>query len=289
MMKLFSALFAVMLSAALPLNAALSTSTNYKSALSQSNARKPVVLFCYGANYDKVSEKTLDEFITHRKLHRAVGSASGILVAVPIFQLPNEKEKKAYAKVMGGAGLPGGIWSYPSLAVVDSSGRVRGVVQSAEEMQSPETAGAALVELLKDFKDQESLLDKAAGTSGKRKIRLLSEAAELKTRMPSEMASLDNKQLVEDLQVKTPAAANAHIRSMMANNCYSRRQRQEILAAYAGHLRRNGASAERLRAAYTEMRNIDPTSIYGVYAEGAIELWVVPKENAPQGEDNGKK
>jgi hypothetical protein len=26
------------------------------------------------------------------------------------------------------------------------------------------------------------------------------------------------------------------------------------------------------------MRNIDPTSIYGAYAEGAIERWVVPME-----------
>lgn len=286
-MKLLSYLCIAMCVAALPLGAALSTSTNYKSALSQSNARKPVVLFCYGANYDKVSEKVHEEFISKRKLHRAVGPASGILVAVPIFQLPDEKEKKVYDKVMGGAGLPGGIWSYPSLAVVDSSGRVRGVVQSAAEMQSPETAGAALVELLNDFKEQESLLEKAAKTSGKRKIRLLTEAAEYKTRMPSETASLDNKQLVEDLQIKSPEGANAHIRNLMANNCYSRRQRQEILAAYAGHLRRNGASADRLRAVYTEMRNIDPTSIYAIYAEGAIELWVVPKENAPKGAPKG--
>ena len=52
-----------------------------------------------------------------------------------------------------------------------------------------------------------------------------------------------------------------------------------MMAAYAGHLRRGGegkkpASKERLRALYTEMRNIDPDSTYGAYAEGALVIWV---------------
>ena len=74
-------------------------------------------------------------------------------------------------------------------------------------------------------------------------------------------------------------AANAHVRKMMAQGGYSKLQRQMMMAAYAGHLRRGGekmkpASKERLRALYTEMRNIDPESTYGAYAEGALVIWV---------------
>jgi hypothetical protein len=52
-----------------------------------------------------------------------------------------------------------------------------------------------------------------------------------------------------------------------------------MMAAYAGHLRRGEegrtpASKEFLRALYTEMRNIDPKSTYGAYAEGALVIWV---------------
>jgi hypothetical protein len=73
--------------------------------------------------------------------------------------------------------------------------------------------------------------------------------------------------------------ANAHVRKMMAQGGYSKLQRQMMMAAYAGHLRRGGekmkpASKERLRALYTEMRNIDPESTYGAYAEGALVIWV---------------
>ena len=81
--------------------------------------------------------------------------------------------------------------------------------------------------------------------------------------------------------IKNLEEANAYVRGLIDSGFYTRRQRQEIMAAYAGHVRRNGGSANRLRAIYTEMRNIDPDSIYGAYAEGAIELWVVPKEQDP--------
>ena len=67
--------------------------------------------------------------------------------------------------------------------------------------------------------------------------------------------------------------AHNYVRSLEASGSYSRRQRQEMLAALTGHIRRNKGSKTLLRALYTEMRNIDPDNIYGAYAEGAIELW----------------
>ena len=55
-----------------------------------------------------------------------------------------------------------------------------------------------------------------------------------------------------------------------------------VMAAYAGHVRRKKGPVALLRALYTEMRNIDPTSTYGIYAEGALEIWVEPLEKEAQ-------
>lgn len=265
----------------------------YQDALRKANDKRPVVMFCYGANYDKVSEDTYETFVKKRKIMKAVRKA--VFLEVPVYQLPTEKEKKEYEKVMGKAGLPGGIWSYPCLAVVDAGGNLRGIVQSADEMKDPESASAALEVLLQSYTEQEKLLKKAVKASGSRQAKLFAQAADIQLNMPknplggglekdtigiSARFNFEPLVVVEKLQVMSLQGANTYVRNMISKGCYSRRQRQEIMAAYAGHVRRNGGSANRLRAIYTEMRNIDPKSIYGAYAEGAIEVWVVPMEKA---------
>lgn len=266
--------------AVLPAYAA--TARSFDDALRKAGGRKPIVLFCYGANYDKVSEAAYETFIRKRGIANAVRFS--VFLEVPVYQMPNEKEKKEWQKVMGKHSLPGGIWSYPCLAVLDGSGSLRGVVQSAEEMKNPETAAAALEKLLVAFDAQEDLLKKAVRASGSKRLSLLSQAADEQAILPGSVSGgtpFDPITVVEALQPMSHEEANNYVRQLIASGYYSRRQRQEIMAAYAGHVRRNGGSANRLRAIYTEMRNIDPTSIYGAYAEGAIELWVVPKEEDP--------
>lgn len=278
---------------ATPLSAV--SARTYQDALRKAGDKKPVVMFCYGANYDKVSEQTYETFIKKRKIMKAARKA--VFLEVPVYQLPNEKERRQYEKVMGKAGLPGGIWSYPCLAVLDGRGNLRGVVQSADEMKDPEHASAALEELLEAFDEQEKLLHKAIRASGNRQAKLLAQAADIQLNLPgnplggnlekdtigmSARFNFDPLAVVEKLQTMSLQGANTYVRNMVSRGCYSRRQRQEIMAAYAGHVRRNGGSANRLRAIYTEMRNIDPTSIYGAYAEGALEVWVEPMEKDPK-------
>lgn len=257
------------------------TARTYQDALRKSGGKRPVVLFCYGANYDRVSEQAYESFIRKRGIARAVRLC--VFLEVPVYQMPNEKEQKAWNKVMGKASLPGGIWSYPCLVVLDGQGNLRGVVQSAEDMKSPEAAAEALNRLLEAFDEQDKLIAKAVRASGNKRLALLAQAADVQINLPADITGpgFDPLTVVEALQVKTLEEANAYVRGLIDSGFYTRRQRQEIMAAYAGHVRRNGGSANRLRAIYTEMRNIDPDSIYGAYAEGAIELWVVPKEQDP--------
>ncbi len=274
------------------------TARSYDEALRKAGDKNPVVIFCYGANYDAVSEACYQEFVKERKIMNA--ARNSVFLEMPIYQQPNEKQKKEMERALGGRKLPGGIWSYPCLAVVDGHGNLRGIVQSAEEMKNAETASAALQKLLKAFDEQQGLLNKAVKATGSRQARLMIEAADVDLSLPrqlppgskasaevNERLKFDPIAVMTNLQPMDAAEANAYIRNMMANGSYTRRQRQEMMMAYAGHMRRNKASAARLRALYTEMRNIDPTSMYAAYAEEAIRLWAQPSAEEEGGSAPG--
>ncbi len=265
---------------------------SYAAALKKAGGKKPVVLFCYGANYDKVSEARYDEFIKKRGLSRALRGVD--VVEVPIYQFPDDRQKKEFERVMEGRSLPGGIWSYPCLAVVDSQGNLRGVVQSADEMKDLASASAALSDLITQFYEQEKVLEKAVRASGAARRALLAEAANYDLAVPlSALKSEDSDKkgeakdaqdelkklkfdplvLVEKIQTMSIEQAYNYIREMEDAGGRSKYQRQEMLAALTGHVRRNHGSPQLLKALYIEMRNIDPTSSYGAYAEGALEMW----------------
>ncbi len=292
MLKKFSRLVAFALLLAAPLHAGIART--YPDALAKAG-KHPIVIFIYGANYDKVSERTYEAFVKKNKIMPYIRQAT--FLEMPLYQMPSDRERKDMEKRMGNKRLPGGIRSYPCLAVVDSAGNLRGIVQKPEEMKDPETALAALKTLLDNYYAQEKILDRARKAKGEKRADLLLAASDIDLRLPSGLLSNEDKKnldggsglgnrvdfdplsVVETLQTKSFAEANAHIRQMMASGGYSKLQRQMIMAAYAGHLRRGGeerkpASKEWLRALYTEMRNIDPDSTYGAYAEGALVIWV---------------
>lgn len=292
MIKKFFSILALSMLLAAPMQAAIART--YPDALAKTG-KHPIVIFIYGANYDKVSERTYEAFVKKNKIMPYLRQAT--FLEMPLYQMPSDRERKDMEKRLGNKRLPGGIRSYPCLAVVDAAGNLRGVVQTPQEMKDPETALEALKVLLDNYYAQEKILEKARKAKGEKRADLLLAASDIDLRLPSGLLSdadkrnldggsglgnrveFDPLSVVEALQTKSYDEANAHIRQMMASGGYSKLQRQMIMAAYAGHLRRGGegrtpASKEWLRALYTEMRNIDPDSTYGAYAEGALVIWV---------------
>ncbi len=276
--------------------AGASQSRTFEDALKKAGTDKAFVMFCYGANYDDISIKMYETYIKkHEKnMYRVLNSTNYLVV--PVYQLPNEKEKREYERVMGKRGLPGGIWSVPCFAVVDGNGNVRGTVQAREELDDPVKAAAALSKLLDDFKEQQKLLTRAERASGKRKEELQREALSYTDLRVPNHALFDPSQngVVQDLQIMSIPEANSYIRKLLANGTYSPVEQQMVMAAFAGHVRREKGPVAMLRALYTEMRNIDPTSTYGVYAEGALEIWVEPLEkeassNTVKSRENNKQ
>lgn len=257
----------------------------YQDGLKKVGNDKPLIVFCYGANFDNVGPEMYNNYVRKggHALSRVLSRET--FVVVPIYQQPNDHEKREYEKVMGKHRLPGGIWSYPSFAVVDGKGNFRGAVQSSEELKDTDTAAAALSSLLEDFRKQQKLLEQSERSKGENKTRLIREALAIsRVRVPGHgMYDPSNNGLVEQLQVMDLERANAHVRGIIARGNFTLIERQMILVAYAGHMRRSKASVTRLRAIYTEIRNIDPKSIYGLYAKGALALWVEPLEKDKDG------
>ncbi len=256
----------------------------FEDALKKSSKGEPFVMFCYGANYDDTSIKLYETYIKKREknMQRVLNKTNYLVV--PVYQQPNEKERREYEKVMGKRGLPGGVWSIPCFAVMDGSGNVRGVVQSREELDDPVRAAETLAKLLSDYDEQQKLIEKAARANGRHKEELQREALSYTDlRMPNH-SLFDPSQngVVQKLQIMSIAEANAYIRGLLTGGTYSPVERQMVMAAYAGHVRRKKGPVALLRALYTEMRNIDPTSTYGIYAEGALEIWVEPLEKEAQ-------
>lgn len=277
MKKIILIWMAALMAGAVAQAAQLST---YQKGLERAGEDKVFIVFCYGANYDKYSERIYQDYIKNKRNPLARLLSREPYVVVPIYQQPTPSEKREYEKVMGKSRLPGGIWSYPSLTLVDGKGNFRGSVQSSEELATPEKAAEALSTLLEDYRMQQKLLAHAERLKGDSRAQVMREALSFSRVPVPGHGSYDpaNNGLVEKLQLMSIEQANEHVRKIIAGGSFTRVERQMILVALAGHMRRNKAAVHRLRAIFTEIRNIDPTSVYGAYAQGALELWVIPRE-----------
>ena len=96
MLKKFFSLvtFAVLLAS--PLQAAIART--YPDALAKTG-KHPIVIFIYGANYDKVSERTYEVFVKKNKIMPYLRQAT--FLEMPLYQMPSDREKKDMEKRMG--------------------------------------------------------------------------------------------------------------------------------------------------------------------------------------------
>ncbi len=261
---------------------------NYADALEKARD-KPILVFCYGANYDKYSEKIHKEYTKSNKIWRRLTSSP--YMEIPIYQMPNKKQRKDRDKMMGGKKLPGGIYSYPSIAIIDRHNTLRAVIQSSDELKDVESVNELLKEYVEKFKTQQKILNKADGSKGDRIAEMLAEAADIGLTIPAhytkQLAGVNDKAkhskrfafnweglLVEMDKQTAHDGAIRYIRGIMRDGNYSKTQRQELLAVLTGHLRRSGAPRDMLLALYYEMHAIDPKSPYGSYALEGIRIWL---------------
>lgn len=286
---------AVVLLAALPSSGVLVRSL--PDAFAKASAEKPIIVMRYGADFDEIGVKVYESLIRYGGLRRIMHRS--VIVAVPTYQDPTEEQKKALGRIMGGRQLPP-VKNYPCLMLLNKQGQLMTEITDAAIMHDARLAAKEIEKRLNDYTAQRKLLEKAVTATGDNRFELIMQATAYDINiheMPAsqsrrarrgiaeedkiglrERMEFDPFQVVEQLQTMTLPEADIYIRGMIEDGCYSRKQRQQMMAAYAGHVRRSGGSLQRLLALYTEMYHIDPTSEYATYAESALDLWVFKKD-----------
>jgi len=271
----------------------------------KSRSSRPIVLFCYPANFNKASEKLYKSLFRDRKVTRVLGKTT--YIEIPIYQTPNKKELRKYTKIVGKTGIPGGIRGLPCFIILDSDGSHLETIDDSAILNDVKAINLEIKKILDIYEKQKILLKKSIRAKAKLKTSLIGEAIDMglpvsaKSMSAGAAADREYNKVVKNsrfsyvaakevakLDKYSPQDACNRIRKIIIVSNYSNYQRQEILITLAGHIRRKGASKNILRALYYDIRNIDPDSMYGSYADEAIRLWC-DWEDIRSEEDQGLK
>ncbi len=259
---------------------------SYASAL-KSARNKPVIIFAYPANFSDHGEKMYNEYFKRRKLLSVARNC--VLVAIPVYQNPSKREKQLYERATGGLNPPMPR-SLPGIVLTDSTGSIRGSMSDSDVFENLDLAKAELKRMLGNFSAQQKILSRVKDGTKKRDLDQIAEAASYDLALPNDVRARVSKAdphgiglsmtgnvwsgaLVELDKLDIDSAEN-YIRRMLSGGHYTKKQRQELLLALTGHMRRKDLPKNRLRALYYEIRNIDPTGHYASYAEEAIRIWL---------------
>lgn len=271
----------------------------YEQAI-KNNPADGIVVFLYGPDWEKVSAPMLKKLWTDPKLKSACGGAN--LVAIPIYQRPNDREKRTADEKSKGFNRTKRVRSIPAIVLQSGNGADYYVIYGDELMQSNEKVIALMKEKFELFKKQRALLQRAERAKGREKAKFYGEAAAIAGIFPPpntekiirgndpslteplsasavfniysllvDQTSYDDKN--KSKRLLTVDETLSKLRELTAGERYTPIQKQEIYAACTGHLRRNKYDNAKLKKLYEEMAALDKTSIWADYAREAIRLW----------------
>lgn len=266
-------------------------------ALRNATPESPIILVRYGADFDAIGQNVYEKLVRFGGLNRI--SKRSVIIGLPTYQNPTPNQLKELEKLEGKTKLPPAK-NYPCIMMLDNHGRLMSEITDAAIMHDARRAAQEIEKRLNDYTAQRKLLEKAKTAFGVHRFELIMQASSYDIKIHEipaaqsrkarrgvedvdtiglkERMEFDPFQVVEQLQAMNHPEADLYIRGMIEDGCYSRIQRQQMMAAYAGHVRRSGGSLERLLALYTEMYHIAPSTQYAQYAESALDLWVFKKE-----------
>lgn len=264
------------------------------------NPNDGIVVFLYGPDWEKSGPELLKKMWSNPKIKNACGGAN--LVALPIYQRPNEKEKKAAEEKAKGYRRSKRVRSIPALVLQDYTGRDYYVICGDELFQSVEKVAELMKSKFELYKQQRKFLQQMEKAKGKNKAKACAQASVIEGIFPPndyEKIIKENDPKLEDpicaravfnvyellVDQMTPDKENpgkkilsveetlAKFKQLTSGDTYTPIQKQEIHAAVAGHLRRNGYDAAKLKKIYQDMIALNPDSFWADYAKHAMKIW----------------
>ncbi len=272
---------------------------NYEQAL-KSGGKDGAVVFVYGPDWEGRGEKLLAELFKNKAVKNACGNAG--LVAIPVYQRPNEKQKKEAESAGKGFRATRKVRSYPALILKGADGNDYYTVCGDEILQKPEKVAELMKEKFELYKKQREILKKAEKAQGLALAKIYAEACNvegiydppgadkiIRTHDPNlkedvcARALFDIFKLITDRthpgekndtsNIYSNDAVIARMKELTAGDRYTPQQKQEIYMAATGLLRRNNYDAKTLRKYWAEMVALDPDSIYAKYALNSAEIY----------------
>lgn len=271
----------------------------YEQAI-KGNPNDGIVVFLYGPDWEKDGPQLLKKMWTNPKVKNACGGAN--LVAIPLYQRPNEKEKSAAEEKAKGFVRTKNVRSIPALVLQDYAGRDYYVISGDELLQSPEKVAELMKQKFELYKQQRKFLAQMEKAKGKAKARACAQAATIEGILPPKdyvKIIRENDPKLEDplsaravfnvyeliVDSTTPDKENpgkkilsidetlTKLRELTSGDTYTPEQKQEIYAAAVGHLRRSGYDRAKIKKLYREMIELNPDSLWADYAKNAVKIW----------------
>lgn len=271
----------------------------YEQAI-KGNPNDGIVVFLYGPDWERKGPEFLTTLWKNPKIKNACGGAN--LVAIPIYQRPNEKEKKEADEKSKGFRKLKTTRSIPAIVLQTAEGEDYYAIYGDELNQPAEKVAALMKEKFELYKKRRTIMKQADRAKGRTKARIYGEAAAIGGIFPPKDT---NKIILEnDPKLEEPFSAQAVFniyellvdattfddknpgkkmhsleeaikicKAIVANENYAITQKQEALAATAGYLRRKGEDRSKVKKMYEEIIALEPDSVWGAYAKSAIKMW----------------
>lgn len=294
-MKLAFSLLICLAAAAplLPVQAATKVAT-YEQAQAKLND-EGYILFIYGQGWDKRAKELTTALYKSPAVIKAAGKS--VMMLVPLPESMDDKEKEAFAKVMGKLELPHphSKHSFPAVVMYDKAGRLCSTI-CGPAMVQPDPERIALVISRRKAKlvEQLDILAQADKAQGEERARLLLQACRVENlERPSRVHDLIKQADPED-KAGCLAALNFHnnpvgdkandmpladllaeMDKAIANPLHTVQQKQNACAFTIGCIRRRvGMGGSHLIRKYAEqMKALAPDSVLGRSADVVIRDW----------------
>lgn len=140
------------------------------------NNKDGILAYFYGPDWDARGTAMLKTFWNSPEIKAACGD--GVMIAVPVYQKPSEKDKKREQEIRAGMRVPH-IYSYPAVVMYAAGGdEIHYILTGTEIFQELPKVAATISEKLKLARERKALWARASKAKGADKAKILTQIAE---------------------------------------------------------------------------------------------------------------
>lgn len=269
-----------------------------------------IIVYVYGPDWNTRSNRMLHEFWDTPELEQAAGNA--VLLALPSYQDDKNKDLDNGVDIKGSLRLPG--FGYcPRVVMLDEDGEIYADLHGTDDLGDYK-GGEGLANIKKNLdllRQRNTILEEADHEENEARARLLSKAADLPIKAPSDiierirMADPNDKTgclrrhefnarefLYKEMDTKDgflkPSfvpdlnAIKQHCTRIFSDPAYKVEDRQAAYNLLIGITRQNGIVSQRLKTLIRANMRIGPETRSGKAGEHILTLWgdAKPDKNA---------